>query len=171
MARKGMTSVKQESLLEVVQHLGLAVVERKGWLKCYKADEKGQPTGKPAIGIPTTKMVTRVELVNFEHPLGVPHPKPPAGSVTQMLNFEQDEKAIRKDLYKVCREGILGAKPKAKPEASEAGEEAKPGSEEALAQTASESGEQAAEQGQQVAADEGPVTTADEAQHPADSQN
>jgi hypothetical protein len=111
MARKDVTPVKQEALLAVIQKLGMATVARKGWIKCYKADAEGKPTGKPSIGIPTTKMVTRVEFVNFEHDLGVKHPKPPAGSVTQMLNFEQDEKQIIRDLYRVCKEGVLSAKP------------------------------------------------------------
>lgn len=111
MARQGLTQVDKADLIKVVTKAGLAMVHRKGWIKCYKADEKGMPTGKRAIGIPQTDHVTRIELVNFEHPLGVKHPRPPAGSVTQMVDFTQDAKTIKRALWKIIREGILEMAP------------------------------------------------------------
>lgn len=111
MARQGFTQIPKEELLKVVTKAGLAMVHRKGFIKCYRADENGGPTGKKAIGIPQTDHVTRIELVNFEHPLGVKHPKPPAGSVTQMVDFTQDAKTIKRMLWKIIREGILEMAP------------------------------------------------------------
>jgi hypothetical protein len=111
MSRIGMTQVKQETLLKIMEELGCAIQKRKGWFKCYAPDEKGMPTGNKSIGIPTTRFATCVELVRFEHPLAVRHPKPPAGSVTQMLDFAKPENLIRRDLYKITREGLLGQKP------------------------------------------------------------
>lgn len=136
MARK-VTAVKREAFLAICQKLGLCLVDRKGWTKAYKMGEDGKPTGKAALGIPMTKSVTRIELVNFEHELAVAHPKPPAGSVTQMVNFEQDEKLILGNFYKIAKEGIAQAKAakKEEREAVAAGEAAQP-----------------AEQGEQVAA-------------------
>jgi hypothetical protein len=85
MSRIELTQVERSSFLKVAEHFGLNIVENKGFTKCY-APGKSKP---PALGIPNTRQVTRIELVGFEHQLAVAHPQPPAKTVTQMLDFSK----------------------------------------------------------------------------------
>ena len=99
MSRQNLTPVAQTKLLAVVEKLGMTIKTNKGWLKVYPSNG----CLKKSLGIPTTKTVTRVELVGFEHELAVSHPKPPASTVTQMIDFAQDEKLVLRAFYKTCK--------------------------------------------------------------------
>lgn len=99
MSRKGLTGVKQEKFVIIVQRLGMDIKPNRGWLKC---SPKGAGI-KRSVGIPTTKSVTRIELIGFTHELAVAHPKPPAKTVEQMIDFAQDEKLILQNFYLVCK--------------------------------------------------------------------
>jgi hypothetical protein len=97
--RKGLTSVKAEQFKQIGEKLGMTIVAKKGWTKFFPAGhEKGA-----ALGVPNTAQVTRVELVGFTHETGIPHPKPPAKTVEQMLNFEQPEQMILADFNKAAK--------------------------------------------------------------------
>lgn len=100
MPRKGLTAVEKTKLEALARRAGLNVISKRGWTKCYLP---GQDKGK-AIGIPNTEKVTRVEIVGFTSPLGIKHPKPPANTVEQMLNFEQAEALILENFKDLCRE-------------------------------------------------------------------
>jgi hypothetical protein len=99
MSRKGLTQVQFEKFVKTAQQAGLTLVSKGGWTKAFPP---GQTRGK-SLGIPNTKLVTRVELVGFENELAVAHPKSPAATVTQVINFVQDEKLILRDFYKVAK--------------------------------------------------------------------
>lgn len=99
MSRSNKTQVERSEFLKVIESLGLNVVERKGFIKVFAAG-KNRP---PAIGIQNSAKVTLVELVGFEHPVGVAHPKPPASTVSQMLDFSKADVAdILKDFIQVA---------------------------------------------------------------------
>lgn len=100
MSRTTLTQVEYSDLIKIANHLGLNVVENKGFTKCYAAGK----TKPPALGIPNTTKVTRVELVGFNHAVGIAHPKPPAKTVEQMLDFSKASQAdILKDFLQVAR--------------------------------------------------------------------
>ena len=103
MSRKGLTKVSQEKFLKICEKVGLTVVSNKGWVKCYAP---GNTKGL-SLGIPQTDDVTRVELVRFTAPeelasVVVPHPKPPAKTVEQMIDFSVEEKLILRAFYKLA---------------------------------------------------------------------
>jgi len=102
MARK-LTQVQHDDLIKIAENLGLEIVENKSFTKCYKPGSRRQ-----AVGVPNTRSVTRVELVGFTHNRGIAHPKPPAKTVEQMLDFDKGLPEILTDFYAVCAEGLLG---------------------------------------------------------------
>lgn len=118
MSRKGLTAVEQEKLVAVANKLGLNVVTRKGFTKVFAPGA----TRGAALGIPNTKLVTRVELVGFTSEAGIPHPKPPAKTVEQMLNFGQEEASILGDFYKAAKKLLELPPPPAKEEKAEPAE-------------------------------------------------
>lgn len=109
--RQGITPIDTEILSRVPERCGLVADHKTGWTKWYVPDANGKPSGKKSVGIPTTKQATRVELVGFEHPVGIRHPNPPAGTVTQMLDMSKPQRQVLQDLYLICKEGVLGLKP------------------------------------------------------------
>ena len=98
MARKNLTQVEQAELLQIAEAQGLSVVANKGFIKVFGTGQHRPP----ALGIPTTKLVTRVELVGFEHPIAVAHPKPPAKTVTQVLDFSKPRECVLEDFQILC---------------------------------------------------------------------
>jgi hypothetical protein len=100
--RKDLTSVPKEKFLAAALQLGMVLIPKKGWTKAYPP---GHNKGK-AIGIPNTEKVSRIEIVGFESKEvpTVMHPKPPAATVTQMLDFHQEEKDILEDFRELCNE-------------------------------------------------------------------
>lgn len=107
MSRANHTAVSLAKVQKVMEKAGLECKANKGWLKYHPA---GQGI-KRAIGVPTTKSVTRVELVGFTHELGVAHPKPPAKTVEQMVDFCQDEKLVLRALWKIASSLAASSKP------------------------------------------------------------
>lgn len=99
MARKDHAVIAPQDLLDIAEEYGMKVLDSK------KTEYKVFVTSKKqSLGFPkTTKGVTRVELVGFEHPVGVAHPKPPAGTVTQMLDFTKPAAEVLKDFRVVCK--------------------------------------------------------------------
>ena len=104
MAIRNVTQVEGTDFVKIAQRLGLDIKVNKGFTKCYRPGSV-----HIGVGIPNTKMVTRVELVGFTHPLGIAHPRPPAKTVEQMMDFSKDRKQILQDFYQICAEGLLGA--------------------------------------------------------------
>jgi hypothetical protein len=99
MARK-LTQVSFPKFIKTAEKLGMTVSTKKGWTKVFPANG----SVKRSLGIPNTKLVTRIELIGFESTeFGVAHPKPPASTVTQMLDFGQDEKLILRAFFKVAK--------------------------------------------------------------------
>lgn len=119
MSRKELTKVEKQKLVAIAEKQGLEIVSKKGWTKCYL------PGTKKALGIPNTDQVTRVELVGFESEVGVAHPAPPAGTVTQMLDFGQEEQMVLRDFAEACRVlmALKAAPPAEESEESEEQEE------------------------------------------------
>jgi len=112
MSRKNVTKVKFEKFIKIATKLGMTVKSNKGWTKVFPANG----SIKQSFGIPNTKRVTRVELVGFENAeYGVAHPAPSAGTVTQMLNFEQPELLITQAFYKTAKALIEAANVAATP--------------------------------------------------------
>jgi hypothetical protein len=98
MARKDHAVIPSSDLIAIAEEYGMKVLNKK------TEDKVFVKTKKQSLGIPkTTKGVTRVELVGFEHPVGVAHPKPPAGTVTQMLDFTKPASEVLKDFRVVCK--------------------------------------------------------------------
>ena len=97
------TQIEGTDFVKIAQHCGLDIVPNKGWTKCYRPGSK-----RIGVGIPNTKQVTRIELVGFTHPHGVAHPKPPAKTVEQELNWNGDRKEVLQRFYEVCKEALLG---------------------------------------------------------------
>jgi hypothetical protein len=96
MSRKGLTKVEQSKIVAIMDRAGLECKANAGFLKFHKAGAGI----RRSLGVPTTKSVTRVELVGFESTTGtVAHPKPPAATVTQMVDFAQDEKLVLKAIW------------------------------------------------------------------------
>ena len=99
MSRTNKTQVERNEFIKVVESLGLNIIERKGFIKVFAAG-RNRP---PAIGIQNSANVSLVEFVGFEHPVGIVHPKPPAATVTQMLDFSKADVAdILKDFIQVA---------------------------------------------------------------------
>lgn len=99
MARK-VTQVKFEKFVKVAEKLGMQVSTKKGETKVFPVGG----SAKRSLAIPNTKLVTRIALVGFESAeFGVTHPKPPAATVTQMLDFTQPELLVTKAFYLTCK--------------------------------------------------------------------
>jgi hypothetical protein len=123
MARKGVERIAFEKFEKIAKQLGMVIVTKKGWTKFYApGTDAAKTVRKPCLGVPNTKSVTIVELVNFEHELAVAHPKPAAESVRGMINFAQDAKLVLRDTYKVAKalcEAAVAPAPVEEPKAEE----------------------------------------------------
>lgn len=104
MSRANCTPVEGTDFVKIAQHLGLEIVVRHGFTKCYRPGSR-----HVGVGISNSRMITLVELVGFTHPLAVKHPKPPAKTVEQMVDFSKDRATILQDFYRICAEGLLNA--------------------------------------------------------------
>jgi len=117
MSRKNHTPIAQDKLVLIMQQAGLECKANKGWLKFYP---KGQGI-KRALGVPTTKQCTIIEIVGFTTAIEgvVPHPKPPAKTVEQMVDFQRDEKLVLRTVFELAKSlASLSASPVASPVAS-----------------------------------------------------
>ena len=100
------TQIEGTDFVKIAQNLGLDIVTNKGYTKCYRPGSR-----KIGVGIPNTKLVTRIEFVGFEHPTaGMTYEgKPPAGTVKQELLWTGDRRTTLQCFYQACAEGLLGA--------------------------------------------------------------
>lgn len=74
---------------------------------------------KKSMDITTSKkgQTVQIILVGFESNIGtIPHPKPPADTVTQMLDFSLDEKEVLRNFFLVAK-SLVAACPPANKEA------------------------------------------------------
>ncbi len=112
-----MTKVNPEKFVAICEKLGLSVLKQPSQYKIT-----GKDPGKKFY-IPGTKAVSKVELSGFTHDLAVawddvyPGKKSPSGKITQVLNFDQPEKLILKDFFKIAKSLVVASsKPAPKPE-------------------------------------------------------
>lgn len=104
MARKDVAKIGHEKFLKMAAQLNMVVVTKGGWTKLYApGTDVAKTTRKPCIAIPNTKRVTIVEIVNWDAPLAVAHPKPSAKTVTGQINFAQHEKVVLNETFKTCK--------------------------------------------------------------------
>ena len=106
--KSGSTRVATAKFVKIAEQLGLNVVAKAGWLRIEGA-EKGQ-----RLLVHTGKKGTNcIELVGFESPTAVAHPCPPAKTMTQLIDFNLDEKTILRNTFKTAK--LLVAKVEAEP--------------------------------------------------------
>jgi hypothetical protein len=99
-ARK--TAIATAKFEAITTKLGFTVKAKAGSFKAYPANG----SIKRSVDVTTSKkgQTVQVILVGFESAVGtVAHPKPPASSVTQMIDFSQDEKLVLKAFYSACK--------------------------------------------------------------------
>lgn len=105
------TVIKMEKVQKIASKLGLEVKEKKSEFKFFHK-EAGV---KRSIAVPCTKGgATRIYLVGYEMPAEsgfIAHPKPPAKTVTQMLDHGADEKTCLRAIYAAAKALIPVAKP------------------------------------------------------------
>jgi hypothetical protein len=94
------TVISHEKVRKIAAQLGLSIKEKSGEYKIF-----GEGGIKKSIAVPNTKGgATRIYLVGFEVAEGfVAHPKPPAKTVTVMLDHAQPEKLCLRSLFKAAK--------------------------------------------------------------------
>lgn len=100
-ARK--TAIATAKFEAITTKLGFTVKAKAGSFKAFPANG----SIKRSVDITTSKkgQTVQIILVGFEGTEGcIAHPKPPASSVTQMIDFSQDEKLVLKAFFKVCKQ-------------------------------------------------------------------
>jgi hypothetical protein len=114
MARKNVAKIPFEKFEKIANQLGMVIVSKGAETKIFApGTDAAKTVRKACIAVPNTKLVTRVEIVNFESEFAVPHPKPSAKTVTGMINFEQDAKMVLNHTYKTCKAICAAAKAEA----------------------------------------------------------
>lgn len=97
-----MTKVQGQKFVAIANKVGLTVVEQPSQFKVIGAEGR-------RFYIPGTKAVHKVELSGWSHELAVPweavYPgkRAPSPKITHILNFDQPEKLILKDFYKMAK--------------------------------------------------------------------
>jgi hypothetical protein len=75
------------------------VVPKNGWIRFESVTDKSK-----RLLVHTAKKGTNcVELVGFESEFAISHPCPPAKTMTQMIDFNLDEKLILRNVYKTAK--------------------------------------------------------------------
>jgi hypothetical protein len=98
---RSVTIIGQDKVRAIATKLGLQVKDKKGEFKVF-----GEAGIGKSIAIPNTKGgATRIYLVGFaiEGEGFVSHPKPPAKTVTVMVDHSLDEKLVLKAVFKACK--------------------------------------------------------------------
>lgn len=114
MARKNVAKIPFEKFQKIAAQLGMVEVVKGAETKFFApGTDAAKTVRKACIAVPNTKLVTRVEIVNFESEFAVPHPKPSAKTVTGMINFEQDAKMVLNHTFKTCKAICAAAKAEA----------------------------------------------------------
>lgn len=96
------TAIATAKFEAITTKLGFTVKAKAGSFKAWPANG----SIKRSLDITTSKkgQTVQVILVGFEAAEGtVSHPKPPASSVTQMIDFSQDEKIVLRSFFKACK--------------------------------------------------------------------
>ena len=101
---RSVTIISQDKVRAIASKLGLEIKDKKGEFKVF---HKEAGIAK-SVAVPNTKGgATRIYLVGFAIPEGtegfVAHPKPPAKTVTQMVDHSLDEKLVLKAVYTACK--------------------------------------------------------------------
>lgn len=113
---RSVTVISAEKVRAIATKLGLEIKDKKSEFKVF-----GKEAGiSKSIAVPNTKGgATRIYLVGFnmEGTEGfVAHPKPPAKTVTQMVDHSLEERLVLKAIYTACKR--LAAKPVEQPASS-----------------------------------------------------
>jgi hypothetical protein len=108
------TAISTSKFEAIVAKHGLVVKAKAGSFKAYPKDG----SIKRSLDVTTSKkgQTVQVLLVGFEMPEGtIAHPKPPASTVTQMLDFSKDEKLVLRAFFNACKALVKAAKKAAPP--------------------------------------------------------
>ena len=96
--KSGSVRVATEKIVKIADQLGLATVAKAGWIRV-----EGPVKGTRLL-VHTGKRGTNcVELVGFESEFAVAHPCPPAKTMTQLIDFNTDERTILKAVFKTAK--------------------------------------------------------------------
>jgi len=105
-----MTKVNATKLVAVAEKLGLTVVRQPSQWKVTGPDANRR------FYIPGTKTVHKVELSGWSHDLAIewakvyPGKKAPSSKITHVVNFDQPEKLILRDFFKMAKSLIAKTK-------------------------------------------------------------
>jgi hypothetical protein len=98
-SKSGSTRVATQKFLAIADKTGLTVETKTGWLLMYAP---GQRSAR--LLVHTGKRGTNcAELVSFETEFATAHPCPPAKTMTQLIDFNLDEKLILRNFYKTAK--------------------------------------------------------------------
>ena len=100
-SKSGNVRVQTAKYIAICQKLGLAVEMKAGWFLAYAKEAKSK-----RLLVHTGKKGTNcVELVGFESEFAIPHPCPPAKTMTQMLlhSAPMSEKEILRNFFKTAK--------------------------------------------------------------------
>lgn len=110
-----MAKVKVEKVLAIASRVGLTIVEQPSQYKIYAGEDTSR-----RMYVPGRKEVHKVELSGWNHELAVPWEsqfpgkKAPSPKITHVVNFNQDERLVLNDLYRIMA-SLAGASAPAEP--------------------------------------------------------
>jgi hypothetical protein len=110
-----MTKINPDKLVAIANKLGLTVVKQPSQYKITGTDPNRR------LYIPGTKTVHKVELSGWSHPLAVawdsvfPGKKAPSPKITHLVNFEQEEKLVLRDFFKIAKSLAASSVPASPP--------------------------------------------------------
>ena len=107
--KSGSTRVATAKIVKIAEQLGLTMVAKAGWIRLEGAEK-----GKRLLVHTGKKGTNCVELVGFESEFAVAHPCPPAKTMTQLIDFNGDEKVILRNVFKTAKL-LAAAKVETKP--------------------------------------------------------
>jgi hypothetical protein len=96
--KSGSTRVATAKILKIAEQLGLETVAKAGWIKV-----NGPVKGTRLLVHTGKKGTNCVELVGFESEFAVVHPCPPAKTMTQLIDFNVEEKVILRNVFKTAK--------------------------------------------------------------------
>lgn len=100
--KSGSTRVATAKILKIAEQLNLSTEVKAGWIKV-----NGPVKGSRLLVHTGKKGTNCVELVGFESEFAVVHPCPPAKTMTQLIDFNVEEKVILRNIFKTSK--ILAA--------------------------------------------------------------
>jgi hypothetical protein len=102
--KKGVNYIDVAKCRGIAEFLGLKVEQQKGFIKVTHPDHEDRAVYLGAGE--KSKVVGRVDLSGFTHPVAIPHRDGPTKRVLQELDFSQPEEATLKSLFKVLTDGL-----------------------------------------------------------------